>query len=332
MLHASDFTWQSLCGFLRREYALEPGSVSPIPRGSACLFLAACGDGRRVVVKEYQRGGYEPHGVRQEARLSAFLNERGIPTTRFVPASDGEIVHTHRGRLVTVQEYIEGEAPESHSAAPWLMGASARLLGELHRALLDYPKMRMEFTPEWADPARIPAKRRDYEALLAKAGRLEDPRAGRIAEDLRFKLEGLDWLAAQPNVTQGLTYVNTHGDYHVGQLLTRGDKIVAVLDFAGACQLPAAWEVIRSFSLGDSACADGALPPERLEAYTDAYAAVFPLPDADRLGMRRFYAAQLLRSNFGYKQFFDPAVAGREELLRFGFWRTELLRTLLSDI
>jgi len=332
MLHASDFTLQSLRSFLRREYALEAASISPIPRGSACLFLADCGDGRRFVVKEYQRGGYEPHGVRQEVRLSDFLRERGIPTSRFVPARDGETVCKHRGRLVTVQEYIEGEAPEGHGAAPWLMEASARLLGELHRVLLDFPPMHEEFTPDWGAPENIPAKRREYEDLLARAGRLEDPRAGRIAEDLRFKLAGLDWLAAQPNVTEGLTYVNTHGDYSIVQLLTGENKIVAVLDFAGACRLPAAWEVIRSFSLGDPACADGALPPGRLEAYLDAYEAVFSLTAADRRNMRRFYAAQLLRSSYGYKQFFDPAVDGREALLRFGFWRTDLLRSLLPDI
>lgn len=331
MLHSSDFTQESLREFLRREYALEALSIEPVPRGSACLFQAACGDGRRYVVKEYQRG-YDPRGVQQEARLSVFLNERGIPTTRFVPARDGDAVRTHRERLVTVQAYIEGEAPESYSAAPWLMEASARLLGELHRVLRGFPPMQEAFTPAWAEPARLLEKRREYEALLAKAERLEDPRAGRIAADLRFKLAGLHWLAAQPNVTQGLSYVNTHGDYHIGQLITKEGKIIAVLDFAGACRLPAVWEVIRSFSLGDPACADGALPADRLEAYMDAYEAVFPLGAADRRNMRRFYAAQLLRSTFGYKQFFDPAVDGREELLRFGFWRTELLRTLLSDI
>ncbi|MDR2687808.1 MAG: phosphotransferase [Oscillospiraceae bacterium] len=330
MLHASDFTWQGLCGFLRREYALEPASASPIPRGSACLYLADCGDGKRFVVKEYQRG-YDPRGVRQEARLCAFLRERGIPTARFAPTRAGETACTHKGRLVTVQEYAEGEAPENHSAAPWLMERSARLLGELHRALRDFPPMREEFSRAWAAPARIPAKRKEYEALLKKAERLEEPRAARIAEDLRFKLAGLDWLAAQPDVTQGLTYANTHGDYSIGQLLIGGEKIVAVLDFAGACRLPAAWEVIRSYSLADPACAGGALPQEGLGAYLDAYEAVFPLAAADRQNMRRFYAAQLLRSSYGYRQFFDPAVDGREEALRFGFWRTELVRTLLAD-
>jgi len=331
MLHASDFTQESLRSFLRREYALEAESISPIPRGSACLFLAACGDGRRVVVKEYQRG-YDSRGVRQEVRLSAFLNERGIPTTRFVLAKDGEAVRTHSDRLVTVQAYIEGGAPDQNSAAPWLMEASARLLGELHRVLRGYPPMHEEFTPAWAAPEHIPAKRREYEALLAKAERLEDPRAGRIAADLRFKLAGLDWLAAQPNVTRDLTYVNTHGDYSIGQLITGKNKIVAVLDFAGACRLPAVWEVVRSFSLGDPACAGGGLPQERLEAYMDAYEAGFPLSSADRRGMRPFYAAQLLRSSYGYKQFFDPAVDGREALLRFGFWRTDLLRSLLPGM
>jgi len=331
MLHASDFTEQGLRKFLRREYALEAGEISAIPRGSACLFLADCGEGRRYVAKEYQKG-FDPGGVRREAGLCDFLRGRGIPTARFVPTRGGETACAHRGRLVTVQEYIEGEAPENHSAPPWLMEASARLLGEVHRAMRDLPPMQEEFTPAWGAVGNIPAKRREYEKLLEKAQRLEEPRAGRIAEDLRFKLAGLDWLAAQPNVTQGLTYVNTHGDYHIGQLLIGEGEIVAVLDFVGACRLPAVWEVIRSFSLGDPACANGALPPERLEAYADAYEAVFPLGPEDRQNMRRFYAAQLLRSGYGYKQFFDSAVAGREELLQFGFWRTEVLRTLLSTI
>ena len=237
----------------------------------------------------------------------------------------------HQGRLVTVQEYFEGESPEIHSAAPWLLEASARMLGELHRILRDYPPMREEFAPAWAAPVHIPAKRQEYRALIAKAERLEDPRAGRIAADLRFRLEGLGWLAAQPNVTDGLTYVNTHGDYSIVQLLTRGDKIVAVLDFAGACRLPAVWEVIRSYSLADPVCTDGTLVPARLRTYLDTYEAVFPLSAADRRNMRRFYAAQLLRSSYGYKQFFDPAVADREALLHFGFWRTDFLRALLTQ-
>ena len=331
MLHSSNFTGESLCKWLRQEYNLKAETISVIPRGRACLFLAACGEGKRYVVKEYQRG-YDSRWVKQEPRLCAFLKERGVPASEFILPKDGRAVHTYRGRLVTVQKYIEGEAPGLNSAAPRLMEASARLLGRLHEVLQAYPRMHEEFTHDWADPAKLPPKRREFEGLLAKAERLEDPRAERIAEDLRFKLEGLDWLAAQPNVTEGLTYVNTHGDCCVGQLLTRDNKIAAVVDFAGACRMPAVWEVIRSFSLGDPACAKGALPPERLEAYTRVYEEQFPLTDTDRRGMSRLYAAQLLRSTFGYRQYFDPLTEGREELLRFGFWRTEMLRTLMSGI
>ena len=331
MLHASDFTRQSLHRFLLREYALEAMEITDIPGGSACLFLAACGDGRRLVVKEYQRG-FDARGVRHEAALCDFLRGKGLPTARFVHTRGGETACEHRGRPVTVQEFIGGEAPENYSAAPWLLEASARLLGEIHRAMRGLPPMQEQFAPAWGAPAQIPAKRLEYEALLKKAERLEHPRAQRVMEDLRFKIKGLDWLAAQPNVTEGLTYVNTHGDYSVRQLLIRKGEIAAVLDFAGACRLPAVWEVIRSFSLASPECAGGALPVERMEAYMDAYEAVFPLGAADRLNMRRFYAAQLLRSTYGYKQFFDPAVADREEALRFGVWRTDLLRTLLQTL
>ncbi|MCL2107694.1 MAG: phosphotransferase, partial [Oscillospiraceae bacterium] len=132
MLYASDFTRQGLHQFLRREYALEAIEISDIPGGSACLFLAVCGDGRRLVVKEYQRG-FDARGVRHEAGLCGFLREKGLPTARFVHTRGGETACEHRGRPVTVQEFIEGETPENHGAAPWLLEASARLLGEIHR-------------------------------------------------------------------------------------------------------------------------------------------------------------------------------------------------------
>ncbi|MCL2445377.1 MAG: phosphotransferase [Oscillospiraceae bacterium] len=329
MLHTSCFTQHSLRQFLRQEYALEIIEISVIPQGSACLFLALCADEQRYVIKEYQRG-FDSRAVHREASLCDFLREKGLPTARFIPTHSGEMASTNQGRQVTVHAYIQGDAPQSHSATPWLMQASAQLLGKIHWAMRELPDMQQQFSPAWAAADKIPAKQQEYRLLLAKAECLEHSQSERIAEDLRFRLSALNWLAAQPNVTEGLTYVNTHGDYSIHQLLTKDGYIVAVLDFVGACRLPAAWEVIRSFSLADPQCANGALPADRLEAYVDAYEAVCALSAADRRNMRRFYAAQLLRSSYGYKQFFDPTIADREELLRFGFWRTNLLHTLLA--
>ena len=74
----------------------------------------------------------------------------------------------------------------------------------------------------------------------------------RILADLRYKTGLMRPECFEEIRPDGLTYTNCHGDYHVMQLVCGERSIRAVIDFSGACEQPAMWEVIRFYSYGDA--------------------------------------------------------------------------------
>ena len=304
-------------------------SVTPLTGGSANCHRIQTSD-CAFVLKEFQ-AKYTAADVAHEPVLNAFLEERGFPVARIVPTNSGEAVWQLRGRAFHLQGFVEGTIVPQNMAPDWLLSQSAVLLGKLHRIMQDFPKLKQGFHTAWFRWDVI-AKKRDYEALIALADEMPPGQAReRILEDLRFKRGSLDKAARIEIDPTSLTQRNSHGDYHISQLICGERTVRAVIDFAGACAMPAVWEVMRSYTLADPRCTDGSVDTERLKQYARLYIAHGgELSRRDLETIPHLYYLQLMRSLYGYQEYLtgkgyivDPS-ARLEQLLRFGLWRTEM--------
>ena len=335
MLETSTVTEQQIRALLLDKYRLRDITGVDILTGGRADCYRIRTPRRDYVLKVFPPG--QPiTSVQDEPEVTAFLRDRGISVARLIPTHTGEYVWQHQERLWHLQEHIDGRIFQQNTAPDWLMRDAARLLGRLHRELRDFRPLNAGFHNDWFtqwSPART---RRQYEELIARAEALSPgDRRERILEDLPYKIAQLYDLT--PIAPDKLTRCNSHGDYHIQQMICAPDAIRALIDFSGACALPVVWELIRSYNLGAPECAAGQIDIPRLKTCIRHYLeSGGELTRYDLETMPHLYRYQLVRSKYGYQEYLSQGKQGYrpdpsqslENLLTFGFWRTAICRWL----
>ncbi len=339
MTSESVVSHQDIRSLLAEKYGISLISrAASLKGGSANCHEIMASEGH-FLLKEFQPK-YSVEDVRMEPEVVAFVARRGIPTADFVATLSGEYVWEHGGRAFHLQKFVEGKIFPQNGAPDWLLRESAVLLGRLHAALADFSVMNRGFPDAWF-AWDVAVKQRDYEELLGLADEFSDgQKRERILRDLRYKKD-LMRPDKHPQIEPAkLTFGNSHGDYHILQLICEKKSVKAVIDFSSACSLPLMWEVIRSYSLGDPASGKGEFDVGRLQEYVQRYLeAGGELSRYDLRMMPYLYHLQLARSTYGYLEYLSQGRQGffhshsgsperLEDLLQFGFWRTDMCRWL----
>lgn len=340
MIGRSVLSEQEIRSLLVENYGIGPVSDITLLRGGS----AECYDVRATqghFVLKHFRPKYSVADVEVEPEVTRHAAGHGVPTVNFIATLTGEYVWECRSRAAHLRRFVEGRIFGQNAAPDWLLQQSSVLLGRLHAALRGFPAMKKGFPDPWFawDPA---AKKRQYEELIGAAkGLRAGTKRDRILNDLHYK-KRLMKPGKHPEIDPAKpTFGNSHGDYHILQLICREESVKAVIDFSSACELPLMWEVIRSYSLGDPACAKGELDVGRLQEYVRRYLeAGGELSRYDLRMMPYLYHLQLARSRYGYLEYLSQgqqgfihsgSPEGLEDLLQFGFWRTDMCRWLEAN-
>jgi Ser/Thr protein kinase RdoA (MazF antagonist) len=303
--------------------------INLITSGSACIYVADNGI-HKFIVKEYQEG-YSINSIEDEYNICEYLNLNGIKTSEILKNKSGFHYIIYKGRHITVQKHIDGFVPKQNEAPDWLMKESAQLLGKINAVLSKYKIDRHEFTTEWFNNSNFDRKIKEYEKLIVSAKEKNNEYTDIIINDLEYKIKNIENISKTNFNNTELTYANSHGDYSLLQLLCNDNEINAVIDFVSACNLPIIWEIIRSFTYADKKCKDTQINIYSLIEYFENSLLFYPLKIEDIKNIFKVYTIQLLRSAYGYKEYFIDNVYDKEKLLRFGFWRTSLLRNILEN-
>ena len=207
---------------------------------------------------------------------------------------------------------------------------SAQMLGRLVVALEDFkPSLPVTDVKKWFLQETVDKSIQKYEELLCIVP--ENFYCTQIKMDLKDKIEMLrnfDMYDIFDKLDK-LTIKNTHGDYNVLQFIYQGNKIKAVIDFASVTKMPIVWELIRSYSYIDRNAIDGEFDLNHFKKYVQEFCEFVPLNKDDIQCMPYIYLAQLLHSDYGYKQYFKDY--SKVSLLEFGFFRTKLCKYLFSN-
>ena len=219
MLEKSTVSKQDIKSLLLEKYGIhEVDSITSLKGGSANCYRIQASQGE-FVLKEFQ-SEYTVADVKMEPEINEFLREGGIPTARFTPTETGECVWQYRDHAFHLQEYVSGTIFPGNGAPDWLVRESASLLGKLHQAFTGFPLMREGIGEQWLSEWNVDVIRHKYSALIDAAEHLaQGGRRGQILEDLRYKVALLPKVAQIHIDLDRLTRRNSHGDYHVLQLI-----------------------------------------------------------------------------------------------------------------
>lgn len=214
-------------------------AIREFPRGSRrAPKLLIQSDRATYLLKRRARGKDDPFKVAFTHALQEFLATKQFPLPHLIKTRDPEpsTMLQQQGKIYELFEYIKGTNYDNSLEATYDAG---KTVGLFHKLVAD-------FVPEYDTPTGT------YHASKAIGPAIEriprsltqaDPRtleqSGRIDELVQFMLDNYNEAAKKANET-GLPewpLQICHSDWHPGNMLFRGPRVVAVIDYDAARML-----------------------------------------------------------------------------------------------
>jgi Ser/Thr protein kinase RdoA (MazF antagonist) len=102
------------------------------------------------------------------------LKEKAIPTTEFYKTLNGEYLWEYKKHVFHLQPYIDGKTYKMNTAPEWLMDNSAIFLGKIHKALMEYPKLEVEFGEKFLNECDVSNFEKSYENMIEESRNIKD--------------------------------------------------------------------------------------------------------------------------------------------------------------
>ncbi len=231
-------------------------------------------DSGRFIVKKFP---VYMENVKYEGYVTEFLYNKGIKVARLLKTKNNNFVVVTTKYLLTMQEFIIGKTFEINTAPDWFMIKCAESLGKINHFLCDYDELPINFGKEFFCVDVATQKRKHYENEFLKAKQL-----GNIDISLQWQEQiiHINKISTFVIDTDKLTYTNSHGDFHIGQVIAK-DKEITIIDWTSTCKLPVCLEVITSYVFASPSCKNGVINAEGLRDYIRHYTKYFPLKEYD---------------------------------------------------
>ncbi|MEU9404107.1 phosphotransferase [Streptomyces sp. NPDC048281] len=310
-------------------------SVMRVRAGTDTVNHRAVLDDERQVFVKTMRPRQAEAEVRAATHLACFARSGGLPVPRFWLGRDGMPFARHGGRLVTVQDYVDGSPASAQPLTIPLAEEIGSLIGRLHRRLAAYPGTLPVLSARWWTAAGQQRFDNDYQRLSGVLAQHEDVAGATHTQMLEERRQ--DLLTHADALRKGFPADPVRQPLHAdlttpNVLLSPVGRVAAVIDFYARTG-PAAWEVGRI-----------ALDPRTVASETDwvpialalitAYREENPfLPGKDLVACVRMALVHALHSLFGlYEHYVDPGAYDVGDVLRYWEQRHVTTRRVLPRL
>jgi homoserine kinase type II len=194
--------------------------------------------GRYFLKRRHPRRRQPEHVIRAQHELIEHLRRADFPAPTLVPAATGESFLALEGELYELEEYIDGRP--YHPDRPEHLEEAARTLGRYHACVEGFAPQALRERGKLYYPE-------NWQAILTRMR--ETWQLDRDVELARFErqLESLAHdLAARYAGHGELPHLIIHGDYHAGNLLFDGDRIIGLVDYDKASWQPRVAELAEA--------------------------------------------------------------------------------------
>lgn len=264
-------------------FGLVGATAELMPEGAMNRHWRVITGERTVVLRRYG-ATRSAESVRWEQRLVAHAAGKGWPTPVALPASSGQTLIEHGGRLWSAHPFLEGSPPSATSVASRrIMG---RLLGRLHRDLEGFEEreQRPGLGKVWElDVIVEPAGGGSFNSLLAAFGKEHAELAGRVRRERYRNLRELSRLHYPDLPDRPI-----HGDFEPWNMLFKDGQLTGLLDFDQARRDALACDIaplLMPFM---------PLEPKLARALLEGYQSVRPLSELEWDLLSAFVRAALL--------------------------------------
>lgn len=301
-IQKSNLNNEKIREILKTEYGMEAHKVEEIDRGTANIFKIIADQGT-YVLKECAPKRTEDY-VKKEIDIINFLKTKAISVPSYAKTINGRYYTANEGRVIVVQEFVEGHIAKCNTGNYAEVMESATLLGQITKALKDYPTLSDNgVLKKHFSKLGLQNKIVQMEELKKNLND-DNPYKEKIENELDFRIkiskeieENFDF-----EIIPKLTTINSHGDYSVMQFIYNAEG-VTVLDFEKARKMPIVWEIIRSYSYIDKDAVNGEMNIDTLVAYFKEFCKYVALTKYDLKYAAQVYLLQLAGSNYGYKEY-----------------------------
>ena len=215
--------------------------------------------------------------VNNEGELTEYLYNHGLKVAKFIKNKENDYVIKTTEYQFTVQQFIEGKSLSVNTAPDWFISKSAEFLGQTALMLKDYDGLSLRFGKDFFSTKTVRRKLWQYKKEYIRAKRAKDLSIIPFWEEQIRHLEKISKFRID---TKKLTYANSHGDYHIGQVIIHNNDFT-VIDWSSACKLPICLDVITSYVFSSPTCAAGEIDADGLKKYISRFTEKFPLTEYD---------------------------------------------------
>lgn len=314
---------------LEKEYNIIPYDITRINRGTSNIFKIESNQGK-YILKEFITKR-KKDTIIKEIEIINFLHKRNINVPKYAKTVNNNFYTENEGRIIIVQEFIEGYTVEDNTGDYEKVIECANILGRLAKELMDYTELSDEnIIEEYFSKNRIHAGIEKMNQL--KNDIKEDNKYKEQIEkdiDYRIKISKEIENNFDFDIVKKLTMLNSHGDFCIQQLIYNNQKEPTIIDFEKAKRLPIVWEVMRSYSYIDKELKEGNINIDTLVDYFNEFMKYIKLNEYDLKYAPYIYLIQLVSSTYGYKEYSDDY--SQIGLLEFAFFRTKLCEILYEN-
>lgn len=248
------------------------------------IFLAQTNKGK-YIVKTLPSGSED---MENEGHITEYLYNNGISVPRLLKTNIGTYhVETEKFQF-HIQEFIEGETLKVNTAPEWFLEKSANIIGKVHNVLKDYRKLKTNFDGVFFDKSNVKGSINHYSEKLNDSIKVNDKKL--ISE----RIDHLERILLFDIDPSKLTYSNSHGDFHIGQIIADSENLT-VIDWTAACRLPVCLDIITPYVFSSPECRDGKINGDGLKRFISNYSKYFSLNDYDiKIMPYLFYYQQII--------------------------------------
>lgn len=230
--------------------------------------VATTAGGGRLFVKMY-RPGTDLSAAEAAIEVTCYARAAGVPAAVPLRDTSGALIHAGPGASLSVWTFVDGETGDAVALNAARMSSLGGVVGDLHRCLAGYRRP-YGLREEWCSPDRARA------AIAVTASRVQS--ASYLDAGTRAWARGiLEWrLSRLPRVREIMAGLPrplcqaVHGDLNPANVIFRGERPAALIDFGPPVVRPVWWEIAR-FACSPPAILHDELWIERLACFLRAY-------------------------------------------------------------
>lgn len=297
----------------RDEYSLNAKNIELVSSGSAEIYKID----NEYILKLFQ-SKYTKKEILKEVKVINYLKKKNISVPTYVKTNKNDYVVKIENRFLIVQYYIDGKTKDKFEGTIDEIKECGYLHGLIVKSLLGYKNVQID-KMDWYN-------KKENIAKIKKIIKMGNNKL--IKEDLNKKISMIENLNYDFKDIDKITFYTSHGDFSYLQFIYDNDGVKAIIDFIKVKKLPIVWEIIRSFTYMDKDAKNGIINVDNLVLYVKEFMKLVPLSKTDLEYMPYIYVCQLLRSTYGYKEYY---LNKNKEALQFAHFRTNLCEYLYKN-